>query len=150
MSEHKAKVTWKRTTKDFAYDTYDRTHTVGFEGGITFQGSAAPDFLGKAQFGNPEEMLAGALSSCHMLTFLAIAAKSRLTLDSYEDNVVAILDKNAAGKLAVTKVLLRPKATFAKETPVTREKLVELHEKAHRNCFIANSVNCEVVTEPVS
>ena len=150
MSEHKAKITWKRETKDFAYDTYDRSHQVTYEGGITCQASSAKEYLGKAEFVNPEEMLAGALSSCHMLTFLAVAAKSRLIVDSYEDNVVAVLDKNAAGKLAVTKTILRPKVVFSKETPVTHEKLVELHEKAHRNCFIANSVSGEVLTEPVS
>lgn len=150
MSEHKAKIQWKRATKDFVYETYDRTHTVIYEGGIRHSLSAAKEFMGKAEHSNPEELLAAALSSCHMLTFLAIAAKSRLIVDSYEDNAVSILDKNAAGKLAVTKTILRPKVVFAKETPVTREKLVELHEKAHRNCFIANSVSGEVVTEPVA
>ncbi len=149
MSEHKAKITWKRTTPDFAYDTYDRTHTVAFEGGQSIKGSAGKEFAGKAEYANPEEAIAWALASCHMLTFLAVASKSRLTVDSYEDNPVAFLDKNATGKMAVTKTILRPKVTFAKETPVTREKLVELHEKSHRNCFIANSVNFEVVTEPV-
>ncbi len=150
MSDHKARVSWKRETKDFAYDTYDRTHQVRFEGGITCKSSSAKEYLGKAELVNPEEMLAAALGSCHMLTFLAVAAKSRLTVDSYEDNVVAVLDKNAAGKLAVTKTILRPKVVFAKETPVTHEKLGELHDKAHRNCFIANSVSCEVVIEPVA
>lgn len=148
MSDHKAKVTWKRETADFAYDTYDRTHTVTFEGGITCKASSAKEFLGKAELANPEEMLGAALGSCHMLTFLAVAAKSRITVNAYEDNVVAVLDKNANGKLSVTKIVLRPKATFAAETPVTREKLVELHEKAHRNCFIANSLACEMVMEP--
>lgn len=150
MSEHKARIYWERETKDFAYETYDRTHEVTFEGGIHCQASAAKEYLGKAELVNPEELLAAALSSCHMLTFLAVAAKSRLTVNSYEDNAVSILDKNAAGKLAVTKTILRPKVVFAKETPVTPEKLSELHEKAHRNCFIANSVSGEVVTEPVN
>ena len=149
MSEHKTKVAWKRETKDFAYDTYDRTHTVTFEGGISIRGSAAKEFLGKPEHANPEELFAAALSSCHMLTFLAIAAKSRLTVESYEDNAMALLEKNAAGKLAIPQTVLRPKVVFATATPVTREKLVELHDKAHRNCFIANSVACEVVTEPV-
>ena len=149
MSEHTARVQWKRQTPDFAYDTYDRTHTVTFEGGVTIKGSAAKEFLGKPEHVNPEELLAAALSSCHMLTFLAIAAKSRLVVDAYEDDAVAILGKNAAGKAAVTKTILRPKVTFAASTPVTPEKLGELHEKSHRNCFIANSVNFEVVTEPV-
>jgi organic hydroperoxide reductase OsmC/OhrA len=150
MSEHKATITWKRETKDFAYETYDRTHTVKFEGGITIKGSAAKEFIGKPEYANPEEVLAAALSSCHMLTFLAIAAKSRLIVNSYEDHAVAILDKNAAGKAAVTKTILRPRVVFEASTPVTPEKLNELHDKAHRNCFIANSVNFDVVTEPIA
>ncbi|MBI1862199.1 MAG: OsmC family protein [Deltaproteobacteria bacterium] len=149
MSEHRATVTWKRTTPDFVYETYDRTHEVRYEGGIQHKASAAKEFAGKPEFANPEELFAGALASCHMLTFLAVAAKSRLTVDSYTDTPVAHLDKNATGKLAVTKTVLRPRVTFSKETPVTREKLVELHDKAHRNCFIANSVACEVITEIV-
>ena len=147
MSEHKASVAWKRTTKDFAYETYDRTHEIKYEGGIKHAGSAAKEFMGKPEAANSEELLAAALASCHMLTFLAVAAKSRLIVDSYQDSPVATLDKNAAGKLAVTKVHLHPRVQFSSGTPVTREKLTELHDKAHRNCFIANSVACEVVTE---
>ena len=77
MSEHRISLAWKRQTPDFAYDTYDRTHTVMFEGGQTIQASAAAAYLGKADYANPEELLAASLSSCHMLTFLAIAAKPR-------------------------------------------------------------------------
>ena len=147
MSEHKATITWKRETPDFNYDTYDRTYTVKFPGGSTLKGSSAPEYLGKAEFANPEEVLAAALSGCHMLTFLAVACKSRLTVDSYQDEAVAILDKNAAGKLAVTEIHLRPRVKFSGETPAP-EKLKELHEKAHRNCFIANSLACKMSIEP--
>src|SRR5512134_3385223 len=112
MSEHRISLAWKRQTTDFTYDTYDRTHTVMFEGGQTIQTSAAPAYLGKAEYANPEELLAASLSSCHMLTFLAIAAKSRYIVDSYEDETTAILDKNAEGAMAVTKIVLRPKVFF--------------------------------------
>lgn len=144
MSEHKARVSWERKAQPFTYEQYDRTHQVSYPGGVVHSASSAPEFLGKAEYPNPEELLAAALSSCHMLTFLAVAAKSRLIVDSYVDEAVAILHKNAGGKLAVTKTILNPKVSFAKETPVSPEKLKELHEKAHRNCFIANSVSCEV------
>lgn len=146
MSEHKATVKWKRNTPDFVYETYDRTHSIRFEGGIECKGSAAAEFMGKKELANPEEMLAAALSSCHMLTFLAVAAKSRITVDTYEDTAVAILDKNAEGKLCVTKTLLRPRITFSGEAPPP-EKVKSLHEKAHKNCFIANSVSCAVSIE---
>jgi organic hydroperoxide reductase OsmC/OhrA len=148
MSEHKAHIQWRKETADFTYETYDRTHTVRFEGGVSLKGSAAPEFLGNAKNVNPEELLAAALGGCHMLTFLAIAAKSRLVVLSYEDEVTAILDKNSEGKLAVTKVILRPKVVFDKTTPVDTEKLTSLHEKSHKNCFIANSVKCEMSVSP--
>lgn len=143
MSEHKATITWKRNTQDFAYDTYDRTHVVRFEGGIEVKGSAAEEFLGKKELANPEELLVAALSSCHMLTFLAISAKSRLTVDSYEDKAIGYLEKNAEGKLCVTRIELHPKVIFGGEKP-TPEKYKDLHEKSHKNCFIANSVKCAV------
>lgn len=146
MSEHKALVTWKRSTPDFVYETYDRTHSIRFEGGIECKASSAPEFLGKKEYVNPEESFAAALSSCHMLTFLAVAAKSRLTVDRYEDNAVAILEKNAEGKMCVTKVHLRPKIQFSGEVP-TAEKVKDLHAKAHKHCFIANSVSCAVSIE---
>lgn len=147
MSVHRARVEWRRATPDFAYETYDRTHTIALEGGQTLQGSATPEYKGDAALANPEELLAASLASCHMLTFLAVAAKSRLVVDAYEDQAEATLGKNAAGRMAVVKVVLRPKVTFAGEPPPP-EKLRALHEKAHANCMIASSVSCEVVLEP--
>ena len=109
MSEHHAKVAWKKMTPDFTYETYDRTHTISFPGGSLLSASSAPEFMGKKELANPEEMLAATLASCHMLTFLAVAAKSRLTVEAYEDHPVAILEKNATGRMAVTKITLNPK-----------------------------------------
>lgn len=142
MSEHKSFLSWKRETPDFGYEKYDRTHTVRFEGGLTLQASSAPEFLGKAALANPEEMLVAALSSCHCLTFLAIASKSRLVVDRYEDNAVGHLEKNEQGLMWVSRVVLNPRITFASEVPA--EKIRALHEKAHKNCFIANSVKTDV------
>ncbi len=147
MSEHRSFLSWNRSTPDFVYETYDRTHALKFEGGQSVQASSAPEFLGKAQNVNPEEMLAAALSSCHMLTFLAVAAKSRLTVDSYKDETTAYLEKNEAGKLAVTRVVLRPRVKLG--STVDAAKFTSLHEKAHHNCFIANSVSCSVQVEAV-
>lgn len=146
MSHHRARVEWRRATPDFDYDTYDRTHTIALEGGQALQGSSAPDYKGNPAHANPEELLAASLASCHMLTFLAVAAKSRLVVDAYEDHAEATLEKNADGRMAVTKVVLRPKVTFAGEPP-SPEKLRGLHDKAHKNCMIASSVKCEVVVE---
>ena len=149
MSQYRAKIQWKNLSGDFNYDTFDRTHDITYPGGIHFKGSSAPEYLGKKELANPEEMLAATLASCHMLTFLAVCAKSRLHVTSYVDEPVATLDKNTEGKFAVTQIQLSPKATFQGETP-SPEKLQELHAKAHRNCFIANSLACKMAVEPKS
>ena len=146
MSEHKATVSWQRTSTDFSYESYNREHEVRFGGGLVITGSAAPEYRGKPEHPNPEEALVWALSSCHMLTFLAIAAKRRHTVDRYEDEAVGILAKNESGRLAITRVTLRPRITWAGEPPPA-ETIARMHESSHRECFIANSVKTEVVVE---
>ncbi len=146
MSELHSVLEWQRDTPDFKYETYNRTHTLRFGGGISLQMSSAPEYMGNAKLPNPEELLAAATASCHFLTFLSIAAKMRLTLDSYRDDTVAVLDKNAEGKIAVTRITLRPKAQFSGDAP-DQEKLRSMHEKAHHNCFIANSVKSEIILD---
>jgi organic hydroperoxide reductase OsmC/OhrA len=148
MSEHKISLAWKRTTPDFAYETYDRTHTVMFNGGETVQASAAVQYLGKEEYANPEELLAASLSSCHMLTFLAIAAKSRYVVDSYEDEATAILGKDAQGTMAVVKIVLKPQVVFSGDKKPDAAQLKSLHEKSGKNCFIESSIKSEVVIEP--
>ena len=150
MSDYKATVSWKRETADFNYDTFDRTHSIEFGGGIRCHASSAPDFKGKANLVNPEELIASALASCHMLTFLAVAAKSRLSVKSYQDQAIAKLDKNTEGKMCVTHIALHPKVEFDGPEPVSKEKLSELHAKAHKYCFIANSISAKVSIEPHS
>ena len=93
---------------------------------------------------NPEEGLVAALSSCHMLVFLAIAAKRKLALDTYSDDAVGVLEKNADGKLAITRVTLRPRIVWSAGVAVSAEDLAKMHHDAHEGCFIANSVKTEV------
>ncbi|MFZ5481513.1 MAG: OsmC family protein [Myxococcota bacterium] len=145
MSTHHVTLTWRRETPGFDYDTYDRTHRWTFGGGESLKASAAPEYKGDAALPNPEEALVAALSSCHMLTFLAIAARKRLVVDDYEDEPVGTLEKGPDGKVWVTKVVLRPRVRFAHGPP---PDLAALHHKAHELCFVANSVKTEVVVEP--
>lgn len=147
MSEHKAIVEWKRETDTFSYETYNRDHVVIFDGGVRMPGTAAPAYRGNPDRVDPESALVAALSSCHMLTFLAIAAKKQLVVDGYRDQAVGFLEKNTKGKLAVTRVILRPKVTFGGRTLPTPEQIAGLHERAHAECFIANSVTTEVTVE---
>ncbi len=148
MSEHRARLSWKKTTPDFNYDTYDRSHEIVFEGGQEIGGSAAVEYKGKREKTNPEELLAASLASCHLLTFLAIASKSRLVVETYEDEAVAVLDKNAEGQTVVTTITLHPKVTFAGDPQPDSAKIRELHEKSGRNCMIENSLKSRVIVEP--
>lgn len=148
MSEHHATIDWKRATPDFSYQTYNRDHEWSFDAGITVRASAAPAYLGSETCVDPEEAFVASLSSCHMLTFLAIAAKKRLVVDSYRDQAVGILDKDAEGRLAITRVTLRPEIRFSGETQPTTEALSQMHDQAHHACFIASSVKTTIVVEP--
>ena len=147
MSEHLASIRWNRNGQPFDYEHYPRDHEVRFERGQHITGSAAPAYFGSAQGVDPEEMLVAALSSCHMLTLLAIAGRKGWTVDAYEDDAVGTLGKNADGRAAVTRVVLRPRIVFAGDAP-DAQALEKLHESAHRNCFIASSVKTEVTVEP--
>ncbi|MFN3197995.1 MAG: OsmC family protein [Bradymonadia bacterium] len=147
MSEHTAVIRWTRETEGFAYENYNRSHTWGFDAGITVPASAATTYLGDADRVDPEEALVAAVSSCHMLTLLAIASKRGWVVDAYEDDAVGTLGKNDKGRLAVTRIVLRPKVAFSGEQP-SEEQLEWLHTSAHRGCFIANSITTEVVVEP--
>ncbi len=150
MEAHKAIIDWKRGDKEFTYQTYSRDHDWTFEGGISVRASAAPDFLGNADLVDPEEAFVAALSSCHMLTFLAVAAKKRFVVESYRDEAVGYLEKNSEGKLAMTRVVLRPEVRFGGDKLPAPDELEKIHDTAHHQCFIANSVTTEVSVEPAS
>ena len=148
MSEHHASIRWKRTSADFTYDSYNRAHEMRFnEGTIVVPASAAPAFKGDMDRIDPEEAFVAALSSCHMLTFLALCARKRLVVDSYDDDAVGVMEKGSDGKLWVSRVTLRPRIRFAAGTSVEPAALAEIHHKAHGECFIANSVKTDVSVE---
>ena len=148
MSEHKATIVWKKVTEQFTYETYNRSHVWRFDAGIELKASATPAYLGNADMVDPEEAFVASLSSCHMLTFLAFACKKRLVVESYEDEAVAHVEKTPEGKMAITRVVLRPLVKFSAEKTPTPQELEQLHHSAHEFCFIANSVKASVAVEP--
>jgi organic hydroperoxide reductase OsmC/OhrA len=149
VSEHRVQVSWERGGIDFAYEKYPRDHVWSFEGGVRVPASAAPAFRGNPERVDPEAAFVAALSSCHMLTFLAIASRKRLVVDRYEDEAVGSLAKNDSGKLSMTQVVLRPRVVFA-GTPPAPDVVADLHARAHDECFIANSVLTRVEVQPGS
>ena len=147
MSEHKMTLSWKRATPDFEYKTYNRDHTWKFDGGHEMEASAAPAYLGNPKNVDPEEAFVAALSSCHMLTFLAAACKKKFMLDEYSDDAIGHMEKNSEGKMAITRVELHPKTKFSGDQQPTPKDLEEMHHFAHDQCFIANSVKTEVTVQ---
>src|SRR5438874_11856639 len=144
MSEHKITLTWKCGDTPFEYQKYSRDHTWKFDWGHEMQASAAPAYLGNPKFVDPEEAFVASLSSCHMLTFLAIAAKKKFVLDEYVDEAVGHMEKNAEGKLAITRVVLRQKTKFSGDKQPTRQELDERKHTAHEQCLIGSPVKTEV------
>lgn len=151
MSEYHATIEWKLETADFDYKTYNRSHSLSFEGGIRVPGTAAPGNIPPTAAGapgvDPEQAFVASLSSCHMLWFLHIAAQAKLVVEHYLDEATGVLERNPEGRMAMTRVTLRPAVTYAGRAPTPEEHL-QLHERAHDKCYIANSVKTEVTVEP--
>src|SRR5256885_10667460 len=154
MAEYGATVAWSRGDARFTDNRYSRAHIWRFDGGTEVPASSSPLHvplpLSAADAVDPEEAFVAALSSCHMLTFLYLAAKQGLVVDAYEDRAVGVMAKNGAGKLAMTTVTLRPAVTFAGAPRPSDEQVAALHHEAHEGCYIANSVTTDVRCEPAS
>jgi len=139
MAEHTISIIWERGDSSFKFEDFDRNHKIQFPGGQSLQASSAPGYMGDPQRANPEESLLASVSSCHMLTVLAIAAKKKMVVDRYEDKPHGTLAPNRDGRMMVNRITLRPKIIFAGEQP-PRDVIEKLHESAHKHCFIANSL----------
>ena len=138
---------WSLNGGELSPDKYSNKHQIEFNDEIVINGDAAPDWNGSKQNINPEQALAAALSSCHMMTFLALAAKMNWPVISYKDNAVATLGKNSRGMMFVTKIELNPKIGFKNGFSVKSEEMKKVQDRAHRYCFIANSLSEEVVVK---
>ena len=153
MNEYTAQVTWARNGEDFIGNHYSRKHVLRFDGGIEVPGSSSPHVV-PVPFSDPaavdpEEAFVASLSSCHMLWFLAIAAKRKFSVERYHDNAVGVMAKNSEGKLAITLVTLQPEVQFTGDKIPSNAQIDTLHHQAHNECFIANSVRTEIRCEPV-
>ena len=145
MSEHKTTLTWKRGEAGFSYEDFPRDHEWHFpRSGQNLRAAAAPEFLGGPDCVDPEEAFTAALTSCHMLTFLAIASMSGFVVDSYEDNAVGHLEKADDGRPWLARVVMNPEIIFSGDKQPSPEDIDKLHHKAHIECFLARSVKTEV------
>ncbi|MBL8770626.1 MAG: OsmC family protein [Phenylobacterium sp.] len=149
MATYRATVEWTlKDGEDFANGRYSRGHTVSFAEHVV-PATASRHVVGKwAAPGavDPEEMLVASISNCHMLTFLHRARLAGFVVTRYRDAAEGVMEKNADGRMAVTRVTLRPEIAYDGARP-TEEQRDKLHHEAHEECFIANSVTCEIVVE---
>ena len=150
MSDYRATVEWK-LDGEFKYATYSRAHAIDFGHGIQLPGNAGidnvPTTVQWTPGADPEQQFVASLSTCHMLWFLHLAHDAKFVVQRYRDEASGVLAKNAAGRLAMTQVTLRPAVTFSGAKP-TPEQFAQLHHRTHERCFIANSVTSEVIVEP--
>ncbi|WP_428610197.1 OsmC family protein [Sedimenticola sp.] len=152
MSEYSARVVWERGEANFLDNRYCRGHRWEFDGGASVPASSSPHVvplpLSVEANVDPEEAFVASLSSCHMLFFLSLAAQQGFLVDSYVDDAIGVMGKDANGKTAMLRVALRPLIRFGGEQQPTASQLNALHHQSHELCFIANSVKTEVVVEP--
>jgi organic hydroperoxide reductase OsmC/OhrA len=151
MSRHGATVTWSRGDEAFTDNKYSRVHEWRFDGGVSVRASSSPQVvrppLSAEDAVDPEEALIAAAASCHMLWFLSLAARQGFVVDGYTDEAFGVGGRNAAGKPAFTRIVLRPKIDFGGDKVPTAQELESLHHRAHDECFIANSLTAEIVVE---
>jgi organic hydroperoxide reductase OsmC/OhrA len=153
MQRYQAQVSWQRGSQAFSDNRYSRAHQWQFDGGQQVTASSSPLSvplpMSDAAAVDPEEALVAALSSCHMLFFLSIAAQRGFVVDSYRDDAVGILDRDAGGKKAMTLFTLHPAIAFGGERQPTRAEIDAIHHDAHQQCYIANSIKADVNIEGV-
>jgi organic hydroperoxide reductase OsmC/OhrA len=152
MTDYHASITWQRDGARFTDNRYRRLHTWKFDAGLEVPASASPHSVplpySEARAVDPEEALVAAVSSCHMLWFLSIAAKRGFVVERYADNPIGTLGTNARGKEAITVITLRPAIAFGGSKSPSPAEVDAIHHEAHEVCCLANSVTAEVRCEP--
>lgn len=148
MSEHRAIISWKRTSPDFLKGNYSREHTWTFDGGFTVPASPSPSVVpvpySNPAYLDPEEAFVAAVSSCHMLTYLYLASRQGFQVDSYQDEAFGQMTKNEKGIPWLSSITLNPKIAYSGEKLPTAADEQRLHHLAHEQCYIANSIRTEV------
>ncbi|HYJ82221.1 MAG TPA: OsmC family protein [Allosphingosinicella sp.] len=149
MADYLATVEW-RSDGGFREGRYSRAHSLSFDGGAVVLGSASPHVVPEPMSDpagvDPEEALVASVSACHMLWFLHLARDSGFEIAAYRDEARGTMGRDGSGRMAMTRIVLRPEIEFAGDAPAA-EALDRLHHEAHERCFIANSLRTEIVVE---
>jgi organic hydroperoxide reductase OsmC/OhrA len=151
MKRFEATLAWQRGEQAFTDQRYSRAHRWTFDGGLDVPASSSPQSvpvpLSDPAAVDPEEALVAAAASCHMLFFLSLAAARGYVVERYDDHAVGELDLDAGGRMAFTRIVLRPAIAFGGARQPDRTALAELHHEAHARCYIANSLKGDIVVE---
>jgi organic hydroperoxide reductase OsmC/OhrA len=144
-----AKILWHRSPEEkFLDGNYRRVHNWILDGGMRIEASSSPEIIpmpmSDPSLIDPEEAFIASIASCHMLFFLSIAAKKKFIIENYEDNPEAIMGNNNEGKMAILSLILQPKVTFAGTNIPAEDNIKLIHELAHSNCFLANSIRTKI------
>lgn len=140
MSELSIELTWQRKEAELIPNKFSNEHSITYNDSYAIKADAAPNWGGNVANTNPEQALAAALSSCHMMTFIALAAKVKWPVSSFKDNANAHLGKDPQGKMCISKIDLNPIVEFDEGFEINNDDLKDMHERAHRYCFVANSL----------
>ncbi len=151
MQLFEAQVSWERGAQPFTDNRYSRAHAWQFDGGLRVPASSSPLSvplpMSDAAGVDPEEALVAAVSSCHMLFFLSIAAQRGFVVDSYRDAALGTLGTNSDGRKAMTVITLRPAIAFSSERVPSAQDLEAIHHAAHERCYIANSIKADILIQ---
>ena len=152
MSTYTATIRWTRSGDgDFTRGQYSRAHEWAFDGGAVVPAGPSPHVVpqpwGNPSGVDPEEAFVASLSSCHMLFFVDFARRAGFVVDSYVDEAEGLLGTRPDGRMAMTRVRLRPQVEWSGDKRPDETAIADLHRRAHEACFIANSVTTEVVVE---
>lgn len=150
MSTYTAKVTWKSDSPEtFTNNRYSRGHSWEFDGGVSVPASSSPRVVPRFSVEaavDPEEALVASASSCHMLTFLYLAARAGFNVLGYTDNAVGEMATLDDGRQWVSRITLDPQIEWLGDEP-DADALAKLHHESHEMCFIANSIKSEIVVK---
>lgn len=154
MAAHTAQIEWRLPAgQSFADNRYSRAHAWRFDGGVVVPASSSPAVvpvpMSATDAVDPEEAFVASLASCHMLWFLALAAKRGFSISAYDDKATGTMGRNGDGRMAMLRVVLAPHCACAGDVLPTRADILALHDEAHHSCYIANSVTTEVTCAPV-
>ena len=141
---HSIEIIWDLGDQELSPGKYLTDHKVILNENLTINGGSSPDYGGSVNNINPEQKLAAAVSSCFMMTFLALAAKMKWPVKNYKDKAISYLGKNNAGRMYVNKIELNPQIIFDNDFTISNDEMQKMKERSHKYCFIANSLSKDV------